>query len=262
MNTFFLEVNGAPFQTQQLPSPCAGQKKQMRQHFPFQRLPSERVADRRDLLRLEVVHFLLDHLRKRGFRCDVERDLPFLPRWVESRRNQPVVFQNGLCRQTGTSALILPRLAERRIKAVQMVCPQVLQLDMTDSRVYTLGQFLIADNRGVLRSALFLHSNYIFAVRRKFLAAVSGNARSAFLFKGRGVSLGLFSRAFFRPAWGNIECRRPRLELLSLRVTPPVDTDGIRDQFAILIASLLNVSHYCPLLSFFDMPLPCPAFCL
>ena len=56
MDAVLLEVNGAPFQAQQLPAPCASQQKQVCQRFLFQRLLFERVADRRDLLRLEVVY--------------------------------------------------------------------------------------------------------------------------------------------------------------------------------------------------------------
>ena len=35
MDAVLLEVNSAPFQAQQLPAPCAGQQKQVRQRFPF-----------------------------------------------------------------------------------------------------------------------------------------------------------------------------------------------------------------------------------
>lgn len=243
MDTVLLEVNGAPFQAQQLPAPCAGQQEQVRQRLPFQRLLFERVADGRDLLRLEVVHFPLGNLRKRGLCRDVEGNLSFLLRLVKNRRDQPVMLQNGLCRQAGTGALVLPRLAERRIEAIQMVGPQVFQLDMTDSRIDALGQLLIADDRGVLRSALLLHGNYIFAVRLKLLAAVSGHARSAFLLKGRGESLGLFSCALFRPSRRNLERSCPRLQLLPIRPPPAMNADGIGDQPPGLVAAFLDVCH-------------------
>ena len=154
-----------------------------------------------------------------------------------------MVLQNGLRRQAGTGALVLPRLSERRIEAVQMVCTEIFQLDMTDSRIDALGQLLVADNRGVLRSALLLHGNYIFAVRLKLLAAVSGDARSAFLLKGRGKRLGLFSCALFRPSRRNLERSCPRLQLLPIRPPPAMDADGIGDQPSGLVAAFLDVSH-------------------
>ena len=157
-----------------------------------------------------------------------------------------MVLQNGLRRQAGTGALVLPRLSERRIEAVQMVCTEIFQLDMTDSRIDALGQLLVADNRGVLRSALLLHGNYIFAVRLKLLAAVSGDARSAFLLKGRGESLGLFSCAPFRPRGRNLERSRPRLQLLPIRPPPAMDADGVGDQPPGLVAAFLDVSHCYP----------------
>lgn len=160
MDAVLLKVNGAPFQAQQFPAPCASQQKQVCQRFPFQRLLFERVADRRDLLRLEVVYFFLGNLRKRGLCRDVEGNLAFLLRLVKNRRDQPVMLQNRLCRQAGTGALVLPRLSERRIEAVQMVCTQIFQLDMADSRIDALGQLLVADDRGVLRSALLTYSQY------------------------------------------------------------------------------------------------------
>ena len=200
MDAVLLKVNGAPFQAQQFPAPCASQQKQVCQRFPFQRLLFERVADRRDLLRLEVVYFFLGNLRKRGLCRDVEGNLAFLLRLVKNRRDQPVMLQNRLCRQAGTGALVLPRLSERRIEAVQMVCTQIFQLDMADSRIDALGQLLVAAELELIKSTQCLHGNYIFAVRLKLLAAVSGDARSALLFKGRGKRLGLFSCALFRPS--------------------------------------------------------------
>ena len=75
---------------------------------------------------------------------------------------------------------------------------------------------------------------------------------SAFLLKGRGESLGLFSCALFRPGGGHVKGSRPGLELLAVRATAAVDTDGVRNQFAGLVTAFLDVSHI-------DSSLPCRA---
>ena len=125
-----------------------------------------------------------------------------------------------------------------------MIGTEVFELNMPDGRVNALGQFLISDDGRVLHAKLFFHGKYIIAIRAKLLAAVGGSSLFAFLFKGRGESLGLFSCAFLRPCRRDVEGRRPRLELFAIRAAPAVNTDGVGDQLAGLIAALLDVSHY------------------
>ena len=115
---------------------------------------------------------------------------------------------------------------------------------MADSRVNALSQLLISDDGRVLHTELFFHGKYIIAIRAKLLAAVRGGPLFAFLFKGRGESLGLFSCAFLRPCGRDFKGRRPRLELLSVRTTATVNADGVGDQLAGLVPAFLNVSHY------------------
>ena len=100
----------------------------------------------------------------------------------------------------------------------------------------------------MLYSSLLFQINHIFAVFLKLQTAVGGHTLPAFLFKGRGESLGLFSCAFLRPCGRDFKGGRPRLELLSVRTTATVNADRVGDQLAGLIPALLDVSHYVHLL--------------
>ena len=104
----------------------------------------------------------------------------------------------------------------------------------------------IAGGRGVLSAPFLLQLNHIFAVWAELLTAIGGDPLPALLFEGRGESLGLFSCALFRPGGGYIKGGRPGLELLTVRPTATVDTDGVADQFAGLVPAFLDVSHTIP----------------
>ena len=106
-----------------------------------------------------------------------------------------------------------------------MVGAQLVELDMTDGRVNPLRQLAVTDNGRVLRAALFLQLYHIVTVFGELAPPVGGQPLPALLFKGRGESLGLFSRGFLAPRGGDVKCRRPRLELLAVRAAAPKDTD-------------------------------------
>ena len=124
-----------------------------------------------------------------------------------------------------------------------MVGPDVLQLHVPKSGVYPGGQLLVPHNCGVLDPGFLFQVNYIIAVRGELLAAVSCDPLPALLLEGRGESLGLFSCAFFRPGGRHVKSSRPGFELSSIGSPATVDADGVGDQLAVLIPSLLNVCH-------------------
>ena len=124
-----------------------------------------------------------------------------------------------------------------------MVGPDVLQLHVPNSWVYPGGQLLVSHNGGVLDPGFLFQVNHIIAVRSELLAAISCDPLPAFFLEGRGKSLGLFSCALLRPSGGHVKGRRPGLQLLAIGSPATVDADGVGDQLAVLIPSLLNVCH-------------------
>ena len=88
---------------------------------------------------------------------------------------------------------------ELGVEAIEMIGTEILQLDMPDLGIDARCLLFVPDDGAVLRPARFFQLNYIIAVIGELPAAVAGRSFSAFLLKGRGESLGLFSCAFFLP---------------------------------------------------------------
>ena len=141
------------------------------------------------------------------------------------------------------AALGASGLQKLGIQAVEVVGAQVAELYVADGRVYALGQVAVADDSRVLRAALFFQLYDIITVGGELPSPVGGQAIPALFFKGRGESLGLFSRGLFAPRGYDVEGRRPRLELTPVQPAPAVDADGVVNEPARLVPALLKVSH-------------------
>lgn len=92
--------------------------------------------------RMEVETLDGDHRGKED-RGAVEYGKPTKP---TKPKKTAMMFHNGLCRQSTAGFLVLPRLRQLCIKAVQMVGPEVLQLDRADFGVDPLQHILVADS--------------------------------------------------------------------------------------------------------------------
>lgn len=130
-----------------------------------------------------------------------------------------------------------------------MIGAQFTNLDMTDGGIDPLGEFFIADNRRVFKTALLFEVDTVIAVVLKALPAVSDQSGFAISFKGRGESLGLFSCALFCPGGRNLKGGCIGLQLLAVGSPAPVDTNGVGNQLAGLVPAFLNISRFCFLLS-------------
>ncbi len=125
-----------------------------------------------------------------------------------------------------------------------MIGPEVLQLDMADSRVNSCSEFPVSNDGAVLQPTGFFQLQHIITIALECLAAVRCDALPAFLLKGRGESLGLFSCALFRPGGRHIKSGRPGLELPPVSSPATVDPDGVGDQPPGFVPALLNISHH------------------
>ena len=164
----------------------------------------------------------------------------------ELHAGQAELFQHGSEVGFGArprAALGAAGLQKLGVQAVEVVWAQVAELYVADGRVYALGQVAVADDSRVLRAALFFQLYDIITVGGELPSPVGGQTVFTLLFKGRGESLGLFSRGFLAPRGYDVEGRRPRLELPPVQPTPAKNADGVRDKLAGLVPAGLEVSH-------------------
>ena len=134
----------------------------------------------------------------------------------------------NLCRGVGAPGPT-PLFPQGGIEGIEMISPEVFQLDMTDDGINPLCQFPIAYNGAVFGPPGLFRLQNIITICLECLAAVRCDPRPAFLLKGRCKVSGLFSCALFCPGGRHVKGGRPGLQLLPVWPPATVDTDRIRD---------------------------------
>ena len=95
MDSVSIKVHLVPFQPQDFTPTGPGDKQQVNQCFPFDRLPLQRFTDSGHLFGLEVVDLLLLDFGQRGLAGHVEGDKALLLCLVQHCGDQPMVFNDG-----------------------------------------------------------------------------------------------------------------------------------------------------------------------
>ena len=140
MDFISTKVYLVPFQAQDFPTPRPGNQQHMGEGSPLDRLQLQNVPDGLYLFRLKVIYFPALLPWKRGLARRVERHKPLPLGLLKHSRDKSVVLQDVLGRQPAPGSLVLAGLGQRGIEDIQMVGPDVLQLQVTDCRVYPAGK--------------------------------------------------------------------------------------------------------------------------
>ena len=150
-----------------------------------------------------------------------------------------MMFHDGFGREPLAGTLVLAGLGQCGVEIVQVIGPQVGQLDVADFFVNADGQRFVPVYRGVLGAALFLQGDDIVTVAGKGLAGIVDEALFELIFQGGGVSLRLFSRAFFTPGRLDLKGGGEGFELLAVLTAAAINADRIGYQFAVFVPAFL-----------------------
>ena len=154
-----------------------------------------------------------------------------------------MVLNDGFGRKGLSGPLVLPRLGQTGIEVVQMVGPQLGQLDVADFFVDADGQRLVAVDGGVLGAPLLFQIDDVVTVIGEGLAGIVDKPPLELVLQGGGVGLRLFSRTLLAPCRLDLKSSGEGLELFAVPPPAPVDTNGIGYEPAVFVPALLQIGH-------------------
>lgn len=223
-----LDINLVPFQAQDLAPARAGDQEQVGDGPPLNGFQVESFPDAFHVIHLEIVDFPVYHFGQCGAAGHIVGNQAFLDGLLQHGGDQAVMFHDGFGREALAGTLVLAGLSQCGVEIVQMIGPQIGQLDVADFLVNADGQRFVPVYCGVLGAALLLQGDDIVAITGKGLTGIVDEALFELILQGGGVSLRLFSCALFTPGRLYLEGGDERFELFAVLAAAPINADGIR----------------------------------